>query len=483
MGYDLRDWALRVEHPCLTPRTRQVLAAVCLVAHDEHGEFWMRGRAFLDENIPDMSYGAYRNHLSILVRSGLLLKIGHGGGPTKLGRGTTTRYRVNSPVVGDPHPAQHVLPEIARSPEALQRSPEATDERPYVSAVEAHQYLDELMRAGIAPGRIVEMLKAVGSTLTGSQNMPGVVTCSPDMSEELTCLEQNSGFSEEHVRPYMSGDVTGLPNMSDCLTCSEGETCQESRHVWAKHVSSADTPSIHEEKEHEEKEEAAAAANMSDSASEGLTGFFELLAGSLARAGHPGIRATQFADLRGFLGEYETLTGSPPDERTAEYIARRVRESGGVRNVVGFARRIAEDVLRTGEGYVERVQAPVSRSPPPEVVAEPAPDWELLHLAHVEQVSPAGEVWADVLEALRSQAPRPAFETWLAGSEGWAYAEGRFVVGAPNRFAAEMLEARLHPLIERALRDITGAELSIGYAVAPRGDENCLRCQAQSVAS
>ena len=87
MGYDLRDWALPVEHPCLTPRTRQVLAEICFVAHDEHGEFWMRGRNFLDENIPDMSYGAYRNHLSVLIRNGLLLKTEHGGGPTNRGHG------------------------------------------------------------------------------------------------------------------------------------------------------------------------------------------------------------------------------------------------------------------------------------------------------------------------------------------------------------------------------------------------------------
>lgn len=147
---------------------------------------------------------------------------------------------------------------------------------------------------------------------------------------------------------------------------------------------------------------------------------------------------------------------------------------------MGFARRITEDVLRTGEGYVDRVRTPDLRSrPPPAPVAEPVPNWDLLHLAHVEQVSPAGEVWASVLEVLRSQVPRPAFETWLAGSEGWAYAGGLFVVGAPGQFAAEMLETRLHALIERAMRDVTGAAPSIDYAVTPRGDEPCPRYQAQ----
>ena len=216
---------------------------------------------------------------------------------------------------------------------------------------------------------------------------------------------------------------------------------------------------------------------------EGLTGFFDVLAGSLAKAGHPGIRAAQFEDLGGLLARYERLTGSPPDERTADYIAGRVRDGRGVRNVVGFARRIAEDVLRTGEGFV----AGLAREPPPAPLpgssSEPysapePPDWKLLHLAHVEQVSPAGEVWASVLEVLRSQVPRPAFETWLAESRGLAYADGQFVVSAPSRFAAEMLEARTHPLIERALRDVTGKEISIGYAVMFRGDEPCPRCEA-----
>ena len=245
MGYDLRDWALHVEHPCLTPRTRQVLAAICLVAHDEHGEFWMRGRNFLDENIPDMSYGAYRNHLSVLVRNGLLLKTGHGGGPTSRGRGTTTRYRVNSPVVRNPQPAQGVLPEIVRSAEALQRSAEVMGERTSVSATEAHRHLDELMAAGVTPERLVTMLITASSALTGS----------PDMSDDVTGSGQMSDSAEEHVRLNMSGDVTGFPNMSDSVTGSAGQTCQKSGHVWPEHVSSRDTPSIHEEKIHEEKEE------------------------------------------------------------------------------------------------------------------------------------------------------------------------------------------------------------------------------------
>ncbi len=282
MGYDLRDWALHVGHPCLTPRTRQVLAEICFVAHDEHGEFWMRGRNFLSENIPDMSYGAYRNHLSVLVQNGLLLKIGHGSGPTNRGHGTTTRYRVNSPAIRKPQPAQRVLPEIAQSPEALQRSSEVTEERRSVGAIEAHQHLDELLSDGITPEQIVTILKAVNTTLTGSQDM------------------------------------------SDGVTDSADQTCQNTRHVRAEHVCSRDIPSRHEEKAEEENEDQVAAAHLSDAVRECLPSFFDVLASSPAKAGHTGIRAVQFEDMSAFLACYEKLIGSPPDERTAGYIAGRV---------------------------------------------------------------------------------------------------------------------------------------------------------------
>ena len=59
-----------------------------------------------------------------------------------------------------------------------------------------------------------------------------------------------------------------------------------------------------------------------------------------------------------------------------------------------------------------------------------------------------------------------------------AYVGGRFVVSAPSRFAAEMLEARLHPLIEHTMRDAVGADLAILYTVAPSDGELCPHCQA-----
>ena len=99
MGYKLTKWAQSVEQPRLTKRTRQVLVNMCKVSHDQHHEFGIRGREFIDKYIPDMSYSTYRNNLSILVRNGLLVKVQHGGGRTINGGGTVTCYRIISPLL------------------------------------------------------------------------------------------------------------------------------------------------------------------------------------------------------------------------------------------------------------------------------------------------------------------------------------------------------------------------------------------------
>jgi hypothetical protein len=239
------------------------------------------------------------------------------------------------------------------------------------------------------------------------------------------------------------------------------------------------SPHIHEEKLHEKKLLAAAAANLSAETEESVISFFDLLATTLAKAGHPGIRAAQFADMTSFLQDYANLTGSSPDQRTADYIVGRVCETVGIRNVAAFVRRLARDVLTTGEGYVAPEAAP---APPSERPAGPSPppDWNLLHLAHGEQVSSAQEIWDAVLDRLRSHVSKPAFETWLSEASGAAYAEGRFVVGSANSFASEMVKNRIHPLIVKAVREVAGVELEIQYAVVASDDRReCPLCQAE----
>ena len=438
MGYDLRQWALDVKHPSLTARTRQVLTAICMIAHDEHGEFYMRGQKFVSEHFPDMSYSAYRNHLTALVKSRLLLKVEHGGGRTVYGGGTTTRYRVNSPKVQNPHPAQGVQPDIVKSPEAQPSNPQVMENQPSASAAEVHQHVDELLAAGITNEQMVEILRAVRETMTGSGNL----------SDSERNLSGNEGNLSDFGR-NLSDFRTGYPIKED------------KRGI---------------------KEDQAAAANLSDSTDENRTGFFETLATTLTEAGHPGIRAAQFTDLTGFLADYTNLTGSPPDQRTAEYIVGRVSETAGIRNVVGFARKITQDVLTTGEGYVA-YEPPAPPAPPSERPVESSPpDWELLHLAHGKQMSSAQEIWGAVSERLRGQVSRPAFETWVAEASGAAYAEGRFVVGSANSFASEMLKNRMHPQIEKAVREVAGVELEIEYAVvAPDNRRECPLCHEKDM--
>ena len=495
MGYELSRWAKNLEHPCLTPRTRQVLNAICLIADDDHGEFWMRSKRLIAEHFPDMSHGTYRNCLSRLVLNELLIKLEHGGGRTTYGRGKTTRYRVNSLVVENPHPAQTVLPDIIRSPEALPPTLEGSIEQDVNATIEVQQRIAEWLSAGITHEQILETLKATGESLLGSP----VNMSSPDAEKRHEIekhvtnddkFQQNmsspAGETVHEAEKHVTDDDMFPDNMSLTMTCFDGGTCHDEE----KHVTDNDrfrrnmslpvtSPHIHEKKLHEKKLPAAAAANLSAATEESVTSFFDLLTTTLAKAGHPGIRAAQFADFRDFLADYANLTGSPPDQRTAEYIVGRVNESNGVRNVVGFARKITQDVLTTGEGYVALVSAP---SPPPERPAGPSPppDWNLLHLAHGEQVSSAQEIWDAVLDRLRSHVSKPAFETWLSEASGAAYAEGRFVVGSANSFASEMVKNRIHPLIVKAVREVAGVELEIQYAVVASDDRReCPLCQAE----
>ena len=80
-------------------------------------------------------------------------------------------------------------------------------------------------------------------------------------------------------------------------------------------------------------------------------------------------------------------------------------------------------------------------------------------------------LWDAALGELQLQVARPAFETWLKDTQGLAYADGVFSVGAPNAFISEMLEQRMYPLIERALERVCGEAVSVQFRVAiPGGD-------------
>ena len=385
MGYDLAEWARNVDHPTLTPRVRQVLVAISTVAHDDHGEFWMRGKRLLAEYIPDMSYGSYRNCIASLVKADLLIKIGHGGGRTGHGRGTGNRYRVNSPAVRNRQPAQGVLPDIQRSPVALSPDDETVPDQHTIRATALHQKLDELLATGVSPEQVLALLQFVSETLTTPLANSSAI--------EETSHEQVMNKSV----PMTSSDETSHKQVMkrDEFELHRPKLGSETRHEQVmphdkiRRNRSADMTPLQytEEKYEEDKIQDAAAADLSKD-QDSVTSFFDLLTEVLGNAGYLGIRAVQFADLSELLHDYEVVTGSAPDQRTADYIVGRLRDSKGVRNVVGFVRTLTEDVLRTGEGYVPVDDFPAAPyRAPPERPEEP--DWEMLHLAHAEQVSPA----------------------------------------------------------------------------------------------
>ena len=199
--------------------------------------------------------------------------------------------------------------------------------------------------------------------------------------------------------------------------------------------------------------EASRVARMEEDWSAGHSGepvsakFVEYAAGEAAKHAKSDftgymLKVLEASLMRGYCGRV-------PDESVIESFLRKDSDSSGD----------AEASL----DYASEVAAP--------------PDWERLHLAHGEQISCAHQTWDAALDKLRRKVARPAFETWLSETRGYAHVEGLFVVGAVNSFVWEMLKHRLHPVIEKALEDVWGTAISVEYVVQPDGDGSCPICR------
>ena len=73
----------------------------------------------------------------------------------------------------------------------------------------------------------------------------------------------------------------------------------------------------------------------------------------------------------------------------------------------------------------------------------------------------AGSLWSRVLEDLRPQLPRPAFDTWLKPTAGVAFRGDQFIVAAPTVFAVEWLERRMFRALQNALERAAGRGLQL----------------------
>ena len=73
----------------------------------------------------------------------------------------------------------------------------------------------------------------------------------------------------------------------------------------------------------------------------------------------------------------------------------------------------------------------------------------------------AGSLWSRVLEDLRPQVPRHAFDTWLKPTAGVAFRGDQFIVAAPTALAMEWLERRMFHALQSALEKATGRGLQL----------------------
>ena len=80
-----------------------------------------------------------------------------------------------------------------------------------------------------------------------------------------------------------------------------------------------------------------------------------------------------------------------------------------------------------------------------------------------------GAVWQAVLGDLQLRVTRPSYETWLRDTTGLRYADGEFIVGAPNTFVAEMLEQRMFSLISDAVARVVATDVDVRFEVASPG--------------
>ena len=217
----------------------------------------------------------------------------------------------------------------------------------------------------------------------------------------------------------------------------------------------------------------------------GLAGFTEAALAFMEPA------AARFADIH----------GEPPGQDVATCIADRLVKFIEQENIDVSAE--PHRILSANGGYLRNTLVPSVleagmslRFKPPEPepeAAKPWPeeqpranveaDWDVLHTAHVANLSRTkkpGQIWDAALGEIQLRVARPAFETWLRDTDGVGITNDAFYVGTVNEFVSEMLQNRLYPLIERAVEQVVGAPLSIRFIVVPgRIDHSdCPLCEA-----
>ncbi len=75
------------------------------------------------------------------------------------------------------------------------------------------------------------------------------------------------------------------------------------------------------------------------------------------------------------------------------------------------------------------------------------------------------EIWQAAKGALQLQMTRANFDEWVKDARLLTAEENSFIVGVPNFYVRDWLQARLHPMIKRTLEGIVGHAVELRYTV------------------
>ena len=82
-----------------------------------------------------------------------------------------------------------------------------------------------------------------------------------------------------------------------------------------------------------------------------------------------------------------------------------------------------------------------------------------------QQLLTAEDLWTEVSERLRAALNDKTYRTWFSDAEGLDLSDESFVLAVPNDFTREWIESHFLGLIDAAVRDATGEERRVDFAV------------------
>ena len=300
MGRDLTKWA--AQQNFLPKGDYQVLLAMGMVAHDDHGQFFAHPIWFLEEyhSVHGISnHSTLKNHYASLGRRGCIGRIRKGNGRNPRKKGSATLYQLL---------AYGVLPAeaFAQYEEAVQRRGDPSPHR--------------AQGRMLAKGALEATSTAPRQDFLGSQE----VRSRQDFLESQEVRSRQDFLESQEVRSRQDFLEPGSPLQTGLPKVHDG-------HVYNDHV-------------------AATATDAADSQSD----FFVEVATACAGIGVHGVRASDFGRLRPTLQTFPRQFDTGDAQWLADEFKLAVR-SGRIHNPTGFLVHLVGEYLKSGgtRFYVE----------------------------------------------------------------------------------------------------------------------------------